>query len=79
MASKSKKATNKTTKYLVKVSGNPDFVGIGAGGVQFSYGEATIESPRMAAWFKEHEGYEVTEIVEDEEPDDTNDSEPNAE
>ena len=48
-------------KYLVKVTDNPSYCGIGAGGVQFANGLAVIESARMAAWFKEHKGYTVTE------------------
>lgn len=54
-----KKTENKS--YTVKVKNNPNFCGIGAGGVQFANGEAKVTSTRMAAWFKEHEGYEVTE------------------
>lgn len=46
--------------YIVKVKNNPNFCGQGAGGVQFANGEAKVTSERMAAWFKEHEGYEVT-------------------
>ena len=48
-------------EYTVKVKNNPEFCGIGAGGVQFANGEAHITSDRMAAWFREHEGYEVIE------------------
>ena len=51
----------KNNGYIVKVKNNPDFCGIGAGGVQFANGEAKVTSDRMAAWFREHEGYEVTE------------------
>ncbi len=51
----------KAKSWLVKVSNNPDYCGIGAGGVQFANGQAVIESERMAAWFKEHSGYTVTE------------------
>lgn len=47
--------------YIVKVKNNPSFCGIGAGGVQFANGEAHITSDRMAEWFREHNGYEVTE------------------
>lgn len=50
----------KTTTYIVKVKNNPNFCGIGAGGTQFANGEAKITSERMAAWFREHPGYEVT-------------------
>ena len=49
-----------TAKYIVKVKDNPSFCGIGAGGVQFANGQAQISSDRMAAWFREHNGYEVT-------------------
>ena len=60
-AAEKAKAKNTTRKYVVKVIDNPSFCGIGAGGVQFANGEAHISSDRMAAWFKEHNGYEVTE------------------
>lgn len=55
-----KKAVQKQG-YIVKVKNNPSFCGIGAGGVQFANGEAHITSDRMAEWFREHNGYEVTE------------------
>ena len=51
----------KVKQFLVKVKTNPKFCGIGAGGVQFANGEAHITSDRMAEWFREHNGYEVTE------------------
>lgn len=57
-----KAAAKKDGGYVVKVTANPDFCGIGAGGVQFAHGTAKIQSKRMAEWFREHEGYEVTEI-----------------
>lgn len=47
-------------KYLVQVTGNPQYCGIGAGGIQFANGQAVIESERMARWFQEHDGYTVT-------------------
>ena len=56
------KATSKA--WVVRVKNNPKFVGIGAGGIQFANGEAKVTSARMAAWFKEHEGYEVEEVAE---------------
>ena len=64
------KKAKKITGYEIKVVTNPDFCGVDAGGVQFSYGKAQITGGRMAEWFREHEGYEVTEIVteEDEAP-----------
>lgn len=48
-------------KYLVKVAKNPEFCGIDAGGVQFAHGEAVVEDKRLVSWFKEHDGYEVSE------------------
>ena len=54
-----KAAKEKTPSWLVKVKNNPDFCGIGAGGVQFADGQATVTSERMADWFTEHDGYEV--------------------
>ena len=50
--------------YKIVVKANPQFCGICAGGVQFANGEAVIPDGRMVEWFKEHAGYEVTEIVE---------------
>lgn len=47
--------------WLVTVENNPDYCGIGAGSVQFANGQAVIQSERMARWFREHEGYKVTE------------------
>ena len=32
-----------------------------------AYGKAQITGGRMVDWFREHEGYEVTEITADEE------------
>lgn len=62
-------ATKKTAKkaekmFKVTVKTNPNFCGIGAGGVQFAYGQAVISEGRMCEWFKEHSGYEVTEVEE---------------
>lgn len=54
----------KRKMYKVKVTTNVDFCGVDAGGVQFAHGEATLESGRMVEWFREHDGYEVTEITE---------------
>lgn len=55
-------AAKKTEKlYTVKVKNNTQFCGKGAGGIQFANGKAENVSERMARWFKEHPGYEVTE------------------
>lgn len=51
----------KAESWMVKVDNNPKYCGIGAGGVQFANGQAVIKSERMAAWFREHNGYTVTE------------------
>jgi len=55
------KADAKAKKWLVKVVSNPNFCGIDAGGVQFAHGQAVISDARMAAWFRSHAGYEVTD------------------
>ncbi len=47
--------------WLVTVENSPNYCGIGAGSVQFANGRAVIRSERMARWFREHEGYKVTE------------------
>ncbi|WP_286080628.1 hypothetical protein [Parablautia intestinalis] len=51
----------KAKSWMIWVDNNPNYCGIGAGGVQFANGHAVIDSERMAAWFKEHSGYTVTE------------------
>ena len=56
--------TNKTAKqYIVTVANNSNFCGIGAGGVQFANGQATVDSERMANWFRKHKGYKVEEVA----------------
>lgn len=65
MAYAAEKAEGSTGKqerrWLIRVRNNQGFCGIGAGGVQFANGQATVSSERMAQWFMEHAGYEVTE------------------
>lgn len=58
------KLENKGKKYRIKITTNPGFCGIDAGGVQFANGEAVIGECSLVGWFKEHEGYEVTEVAE---------------
>ena len=48
-------------KYIIKVETNPTFCGIDAGGVQFANGQAIINECPLVEWFREHEGYSVTE------------------
>lgn len=48
-------------KYIIEVTSNPSFCGIDAGGVQFANGKAIIGEGILVNWFKEHEGYTVTE------------------
>lgn len=55
----------KITGYTIEVKTNPEFCGIGAGGVQFAYGKAVVAGGTIVNWYREHEGYEVTEIVEE--------------
>lgn len=59
-----KKNEKKVKEYIVRVANNEKFVGVGAGGVQFANGKATITSERMANWFREHRGYVVEEVLE---------------
>ena len=39
------------------------YVGIGAGGVQFAYGQAEVNEDWVCDWYKE-KGYTVEEIIE---------------
>lgn len=57
----------KVKTYIVSVKENDKFCGVGAGGTQFANGKATVTSERLASWFKEHDGYVVTEVKEDKE------------
>lgn len=59
------KKAKKIKGYEIRIVSNPSFCGIGAGGVQFSYGKAQITGGRMVDWFREHKGYDVTEIAEE--------------
>lgn len=72
-----KKDTKKVTGYEIKVVTNPNFCGVDAGGVQFSYGKAQIAEGRMVDWFREHDGYEVTEIADDDSADPVDPADPN--
>lgn len=65
MAGKAKE--KKVKGYLIAVETNPDFVGIGAGGVQFAYGKAMVAADSaIVGWYREHDGYSVTEILDEE-------------
>lgn len=67
MAPKAKTTEKKNVKgYVITVKGKPNYNGIGAGGVQFAYGKATVAGGTIVNWYKEHEGYEVEEIHEPE-------------
>lgn len=59
------KKAKKIKGYEIRIVSNPAFCGIGAGGVQFAYGKAQITGGRMADWFREHDGYDVAELVEE--------------
>lgn len=69
------KKTPTVKHYEITVEKCPHFCGVGAGGVHFANGKATTESARMAAWFKEHRGYKVTEVTEATEDTDKSSSE----
>ena len=43
--------------YIVKTP-NPDYCGIGAGGVQFAYGQAEVNEGWVLDWYRER-GYKV--------------------
>lgn len=62
MTQTKKSKSSKEKSWLVKVNNDDQYCGIGAGGVQFAYGQAVVKSERMAKWFREHDGYTVTEI-----------------
>ena len=64
MAETTVKKVSKEKKYKVVNTVNPEFCGIDAGGVQFAHGEAIISEGVMVSWFKEHYGYEVSEVTE---------------
>jgi len=57
-------AAKKTKMYLIEVISNPEYCGTCAGGVQFAHGKAQIPEGRMVEWYREHQGYKVTEIAE---------------
>ena len=48
-------------KYTITVDNRPDCCEVGAFGLHFAYGKAETDSVRAAAWFREHDGYTVTE------------------
>ena len=56
----------KVTAYIITINNNPNFCGVGAGGVQFANGTARTTRARLAAWFKERgeEVYKVEEVTE---------------
>lgn len=64
MAGKAKNNEKNAKGYIITVKGKPNYSGIGAGGVQFAYGKATVAGGTIVNWYKEHEGYEVAEIFE---------------
>ena len=68
------KAQENPKMFKISVKNNPEFVGKGAGGVQFANGSAEIPEGRMVDWFRRHKGYEVTEVKGD--PDGQTDGDP---
>lgn len=52
--------TTKTEKVYIVETPVKNFVGVGAGGVQFAYGKAEVREGWVLDWYREH-GYKVTE------------------
>lgn len=50
-------------RFTIKVKDNPNCCEIGAGGVHFAHGQAEMDDCQLLNWFREHEGYEVTEVA----------------
>ena len=57
------KKETKRMKYKVTAPVE-DFCGIGAGGVQFAYGEAEVYGGWVLDWYREH-GFGISEIGEE--------------
>lgn len=66
MAGNTKKTDKRVKGYTITVKGRPNYSGVGAGGVQFAYGKATVAGGSIVDWYREHDGYQVEEIVDDE-------------
>lgn len=64
MAGRAKNNEKNVKGYIITVKGKPNYSGIGAGGVQFAYGKATVAGGTIVNWYREHAGYEVEEILE---------------
>lgn len=56
----SKQSEPKVARYLVE-SPVKNFVGVGAGGVQFAYGRAEVNEGWVLDWYRE-KGFKVTKI-----------------
>ena len=56
----------KVARYLVE-SPVENFVGVGAGGVQFAYGRAEVNEGWVLDWYRE-KGFKVTKIEDKEAP-----------
>lgn len=53
-------------KYIIKTN-DPTYCGIGAGGIQFAYGQAEVNEGWVCDWYKEH-GYKVEPVKTKAEP-----------
>ena len=58
MAAAKKIEENRVKIYIVETP-VPNYVGIGAGGIQFAYGKAEVPQGRVLDWYKEH-GYKIS-------------------
>ena len=59
------KKAERAKRYRIAVDGNPEYCGVDACGIQFSHGQSETADSRAAAWFSEHDGYTVTEAVDE--------------
>lgn len=49
--------------YEITIDSNPNYCGIGAGGLQFANGLAVVKEGTLCNWYKEHDGYTVSEAI----------------
>lgn len=64
MAARKAKETGKVFRVKTK---DPTYCGVGAGGVQFAYGQAEVNEGWVLQWYREH-GYTVEPIEAPEAP-----------
>lgn len=70
----SKQSEPKVARYLVE-SPVKNFVGVGAGGVQFAYGRAEVNEGWVLDWYRE-KGFKITKIEDESSNEDSDDITP---